>query len=161
MAQRNSAWRDRGAGVLPDLGSHLLDTAMFWFGDPAGIFCSTRPDPRTTFPHTDGICTYILEYSNGLRCVSIDDTWTGPAKEGCPAEIGIQWRIEGLNGLAIGELGWCKDPYTSASTLRYAAKGDRQFHEPRWTETKRRCPKAPPSLGGKRHTARSKSSLTL
>jgi predicted dehydrogenase len=33
---RNSPWRDRGAGVLPDLGSHLLDTAMFWFGDIAG-----------------------------------------------------------------------------------------------------------------------------
>ena len=30
---RNSAWRDSGAGVLPDLGSHLLDTARFWFGD--------------------------------------------------------------------------------------------------------------------------------
>lgn len=29
---RNSPWRDRGAGVLPDLGSHLLDTAIFWFG---------------------------------------------------------------------------------------------------------------------------------
>jgi scyllo-inositol 2-dehydrogenase (NADP+) len=29
---RDSAWRDTGAGVLPDLGSHLLDTAMFWFG---------------------------------------------------------------------------------------------------------------------------------
>jgi predicted dehydrogenase len=29
---RNSPWRDRGAGVLPDLGSHLLDTALFWFG---------------------------------------------------------------------------------------------------------------------------------
>jgi len=29
---RNSPWRDRGAGVLPDLGSHLLDTAWFWFG---------------------------------------------------------------------------------------------------------------------------------
>lgn len=28
---RNSAWRDTGAGVLPDLGSHLLDTALFWF----------------------------------------------------------------------------------------------------------------------------------
>ncbi len=26
------SWRDRGAGVLPDLGSHLLDTALFWFG---------------------------------------------------------------------------------------------------------------------------------
>ena len=30
---RDSAWRDQGAGVLPDLGSHLLDTARFWFGD--------------------------------------------------------------------------------------------------------------------------------
>ena len=29
---RNSAWRDQGAGVLPDLGSHLLDTVNFWFG---------------------------------------------------------------------------------------------------------------------------------
>lgn len=29
---RQSAWRDQGAGVLPDLGSHLLDTARFWFG---------------------------------------------------------------------------------------------------------------------------------
>ena len=26
---RNSEWRDQGAGVLPDLGSHLLDTARF------------------------------------------------------------------------------------------------------------------------------------
>jgi predicted dehydrogenase len=30
---RDSDWRDQGAGVLPDLGSHLLDTARFWFGD--------------------------------------------------------------------------------------------------------------------------------
>lgn len=28
---RESQWRDQGAGVLPDLGSHLLDTALFWF----------------------------------------------------------------------------------------------------------------------------------
>lgn len=30
---RESPWRDQRAGVLPDLGSHLLDTARFWFGD--------------------------------------------------------------------------------------------------------------------------------
>ncbi|MBL8703753.1 MAG: Gfo/Idh/MocA family oxidoreductase, partial [Rhodospirillales bacterium] len=30
---RESAWRDTEAGVLPDLGSHLLDTSRFWFGD--------------------------------------------------------------------------------------------------------------------------------
>tara|TARA_R110001606_G_scaffold363289_1_gene517301 strand:+ start:11341 stop:12273 length:933 start_codon:yes stop_codon:yes gene_type:complete len=33
---RESAWRDTGAGVLPDLGSHLLDTVAFWFGRPHG-----------------------------------------------------------------------------------------------------------------------------
>jgi predicted dehydrogenase len=32
---RDSAWRDQGAGVIPDLGSHLLDTCRFWFGDVA------------------------------------------------------------------------------------------------------------------------------
>ena len=31
---RNSMWRDQGAGVLPDLGSHLLDTVLFWLGQP-------------------------------------------------------------------------------------------------------------------------------
>ncbi|PWC55339.1 Gfo/Idh/MocA family oxidoreductase [Azospirillum sp. TSO22-1] len=30
---RDSEWRDQGAGVLPDLGSHLLDMCRFWFGD--------------------------------------------------------------------------------------------------------------------------------
>jgi len=35
---RDSEWRDQGAGVLPDLGSHLLDTVNFWFGPPAEDF---------------------------------------------------------------------------------------------------------------------------
>jgi predicted dehydrogenase len=35
---QQSAWRDKGAGVLPDLGSHLLDTCRFWFGDVASSF---------------------------------------------------------------------------------------------------------------------------
>jgi predicted dehydrogenase len=30
---RESEWRDKGAGVLPDLGSHLLDTLLFWTGE--------------------------------------------------------------------------------------------------------------------------------
>lgn len=38
---RESGWRDRGAGVLPDLGSHLLDTCRFWFGDIAPEFAVT------------------------------------------------------------------------------------------------------------------------
>jgi predicted dehydrogenase len=63
-----------------------------------------------------------------LRSVVIDDVWTGPAKEGCPADIRIEWRIEGLAGLAMGDIGWCKDPYTSPSSMRYARKGDASFH---------------------------------
>ncbi|MBI4294385.1 MAG: Gfo/Idh/MocA family oxidoreductase [Betaproteobacteria bacterium] len=35
---RESVWRDEGAGVLPDLGSHLIDTARFWFGDWNGSY---------------------------------------------------------------------------------------------------------------------------
>ena len=35
---RESEWRDQGAGVLPDLGSHLLDTCRFWFGDISDKF---------------------------------------------------------------------------------------------------------------------------
>jgi predicted dehydrogenase len=35
---RDSAWRDQGAGVLADLGSHLLDTALYWLGRPVSGF---------------------------------------------------------------------------------------------------------------------------
>jgi predicted dehydrogenase len=121
--------------TLRIMSIHHLDCFRHWFGDPERIFASIRPDPRTDFPHSDGICSYILEYASGLRCVGLDDTWTGPAKEGCPADLYIRWRIEGLDGLAIGDIGWCKDPCTTPSTIRWAAKGDAAFHEPRWTES--------------------------
>jgi predicted dehydrogenase len=122
--------QELGWVTLRIMSIHHLDCLRYWFGDPERIFCSTRLDPRTKFPHTDGICTSILEYENGLRCVVIDDIWTGPAREGCPSDIRINWRIEGLEGLALGDIGWCKDPYTTPSTLRYAAKGDVAFQQP-------------------------------
>lgn len=31
---RDSIWRDQGSGVLADLGSHLLNTILFWIGIP-------------------------------------------------------------------------------------------------------------------------------
>lgn len=30
---RDSVWRDKGLGVIADLGSHLIDTCFFWFSD--------------------------------------------------------------------------------------------------------------------------------
>jgi hypothetical protein len=121
--------------TLRILSIHHLDTFRYWFGDPQTIYCSCRTDPRTRFAHRDGICTYVLEYANGLRCVGIDDTWAGPAKEGCPSDIYLRWRIEGLEGLAIGDIGWVKNPYTTPSTIRYARKGDSAFNTPVWNES--------------------------
>ena len=124
-----------GWATLRIMSIHHLDCFRYWFGGPEGIYCSIRTDPRTKFAHADGICTYIIDYANGLRCVGIDDPWTGPAKEGCPSDIYLRWRIEGLNGLAIGDIGWCHDPYTTPSTIKFAGKGDTGFQEPEWTES--------------------------
>jgi predicted dehydrogenase len=41
---RNSPWRDQGFGVLPDLGSHLLDTVLFLFGKIEGACRPWRSD---------------------------------------------------------------------------------------------------------------------
>ncbi len=118
---------ETGSATLRIMSIHHLDCMRFWFGDPAFVFCSTRPDPRTKFEHTDGICATILEYAGGLRCVIIDDVWAGPVREGCPADLRIEWRLEGLDGQVIGDIGWCREPYTTPSTMRYAKRGDSEF----------------------------------
>ena len=116
-----------GSATFRIMSIHHLDCMRYWFGDPVRVFASSRPDPRTDFPHTDGICTTILEYESGLRGVVIDDVWAGPVREGSPGETRIEWRIEGLDGVAIGDVGWCKDPFTTPSSMRYARKGDAGF----------------------------------
>ena len=30
---KKSKWRDKGKGVLNDIGSHLLDLCLYWFSD--------------------------------------------------------------------------------------------------------------------------------
>jgi scyllo-inositol 2-dehydrogenase (NADP+) len=77
---RDSEWRDRGAGVLPDLGSHLLDTARFWFGnvgDDFGVISSRcfenrAPDhvvlgSRGTKPQLELEMT-LLNWRNHFTC---------------------------------------------------------------------------------------------
>ena len=127
--------KDLGWLTLRIMSIHHLDAFRYWFGEPEAIYCSARPDPRTKFPHTDGICSYVVEYANGLRCVGIDDIWTGPAKENCAREFYGHWRIEGVNGLAIGDIGWCKEPYTLPSTIHYASRGQAHFQCPIWGES--------------------------
>lgn len=77
---RNSAWRDQGLGVFPDLGSHLLDTTLFLFGRPAGAaevwrsrnFENRAPDHvhfgfRHAAPEIDHEVT-LLSWRNTFRC---------------------------------------------------------------------------------------------
>jgi len=128
-------WQERlGWCTLRIMSIHHLDTFRFWFGDPDRIFASTRPDPRTRFQHSDGICLYILEYDDsGLRASSWDDVWAGPAREGAGEDISIKWRIEGTQGLARGTIGWPSYPARTPSTLDYTTVTDQgEWHSPRW-----------------------------
>ena len=77
---RDSEWRDQGAGVLDDLGSHVLDTARFWFGEIGDqfsivsadrfenrspdhvVFANTRSTPRLEFEMT------LLSWRNHFTC---------------------------------------------------------------------------------------------
>jgi predicted dehydrogenase len=114
---------------------HHLDTFRYWLGNPERVIASTRPDPRTGFPHADGINLYILEFASGARATSIDDVWAGPAREGVASEIGIRWRVEGTEGLATGTIGWPAWPERAPSTIDFACKrsGD-GWHRPRWPQ---------------------------
>jgi len=112
-----------------------LDTFRFWFGTPERVLASTRPDPRTRFPHRDGINLYILEYDSGLRASAWDDVWAGPAREGGAPDIGIRWRVEGTEGMARGTIGWPGYPARVPSTLDYTTKRcPGEWIEPRWPE---------------------------
>jgi predicted dehydrogenase len=114
---------------------HHLDTFRYWFGTPQRVLASTRPDPRTSFPHQDGINLYILEYDNGCRAASWDDVWTGPAREGSESDIRIHWRVEGTDGLARGTIGWPSYPARTPSTLDFTTKQQPGYWlQPRWKE---------------------------
>jgi predicted dehydrogenase len=114
---------------------HHLDTFRYWFGTPGRVLASTRPDPRTKFAHADGINLYVLEYDNGIRACSWDDVWAGPCKEGVTGEVGIRWRVEGTEGLALGTIGWPSYPAKTPSTLDYStARQPNTWISPRWNE---------------------------
>ncbi len=92
---RDSAWRDQGAGVLPDLGSHLLDTARFWFGDLGEafritsascfenraadnvVFASESPRPKLEFEMT------LLSWRNNFTCDVFGENGTAHIRSLC------------------------------------------------------------------------------
>ena len=129
-------WQERQGWVtLRIMSIHHLDTFRYWLGDPERVFASVAPDPRTArkFAHRDGIALYILEFPGGVRASSWDDVWSGPAREGSAADIGIRWRVEGTAGIARGTIGWPGYPERIPSTIDYSTIHDNGlWNSPRW-----------------------------
>jgi scyllo-inositol 2-dehydrogenase (NADP+) len=105
---RDSAWRDQGAGVLPDLGSHLLDTVRFWFGGvgddftviSANCFENRAPDhvvlmSRAGAPALELEMT-LLSWRNHFTCDVLAENGTAHIRSLCkwgPASFTYRSRV--------------------------------------------------------------------
>ncbi|MFC5703984.1 Gfo/Idh/MocA family protein [Cohnella faecalis] len=104
-----------------NMGIHHIDIFRYLFGDPERVTALARRDPHTTFPHLDGITQYTFQYANELMATSLDDVWAWPG-EGTEKDIYIKWRVEGLDGMAQGTIGWPDYPNRTPSTLAFTTK---------------------------------------
>ncbi len=120
--------------TLSNMSVHHLDVLRHLFGEPCEITTQARTDPRTLFDHRDGICVSTLKFPSGLMALSLEDVWAGPRQEGYDDDAFISWRVEGLDGVAKGTIGW---PDGTPSTLTYnsrlATRGS--WLTPRWQTT--------------------------
>lgn len=115
-----------------NMGIHHIDVFRYLFGDPEKITAVARRDPRTAFKHIDGISQYTFQYGNELMATSLDDVWAWPG-EGAEKDIYIKWRVEGLEGMAQGTIGWPAYPERTPSTLEFTTKqSPGEWHRPEW-----------------------------
>jgi predicted dehydrogenase len=117
--------------TLSNMSVHHLDALRFLFGEPEEITTQTRGDPRTSFDHSDGIVVSTLRFPSGVLALSLEDVWSGPREPGYKDDQYIDWRVEGLDGVAKGTIGW---PTGAASTLQYASSRTTggEWRSPKW-----------------------------
>jgi len=114
------------------MGIHHVDAFRFLFGNPEWVTCVCRTDPRSKFPHVDGITQYTFQYEDGRMATSLDDVWAWP-EDPCEKDIYIQWRVEGTEGMAEGTIGWPSYPARTPSTLRFTSRRfPHRWIEPKW-----------------------------
>jgi predicted dehydrogenase len=70
----------------------------------------------------------ILEYGSGLRAIALDNCFSW-------IDHGIEWRVEGTEGVAKGTIGWPNYPAGSPSTIDFTTKKQPGYwFQPRWPE---------------------------
>jgi predicted dehydrogenase len=113
---------------------HHMDVMRHLFGEVKEITSVARTDPRTKFKHTDGIVASTLRFKSGVMAQSLEDVWSGPRAEGYDDDIFIGWRVEGLEGVAKGTIGW---PKGKPSTLTYNSRltSGGKWVTPKWETT--------------------------
>jgi predicted dehydrogenase len=125
-------WQDfikpYGRIALLNMSIHHLDAFRYLFGDPERVVVSYRHDPSHEFPHEDGMAFYILEYADGLRAIGLDNCFTW-------ADHRIEWRVEGMEGIAKGTIGWPDYPEGSPSTIDWTTRAmDGEWDRFRWED---------------------------
>ena len=76
---RNQKWRDKGLGIIQDLGPHLMDTIKFWFNNNLQFksifqnkFENKSPDHAILFTKKDNLFVKLemsmCMWKNSLRC---------------------------------------------------------------------------------------------
>lgn len=114
------------------MGIHHVDIFRYLFGDPEEVTCVCRTDPRTKFQHTDGITQFTYRYANGMMATSLDDVWAWP-NEPCEKDTYIKWRVEGIDGMAQGTIGWPHYPAHCPSTFEMTCRAfPNEWLRPSW-----------------------------
>ena len=98
--------------MLLGMSIHHLDQFRYLFGEPLEITAHLATYPGQPWAG-ESIALYVLRYESGLLATGFDDgfPWTRDWSE--------DYRIEGLEGIARGEIGW---PSGGFSTLEYTTR---------------------------------------
>lgn len=128
----NGAWRERplpGSGIFYDLGSHLIDQTLWFFGMPAAVTAeinSQRPwakaddhfDVRLHYP------AFTATLKSGMLCKIPGPTYLIHGTNGSFVKYGLDVQEAALDGGAIPEgKNWGREPEEIWGTIHAEYKG--------------------------------------
>ena len=93
--------------TLANMSVHHLDVLRFLFGDADEIYHAGAHGPaHHVRPHRRHHRLDAEVRRRACSRVSLEDVWSGPREEGFDSDIWISWRVEGIDGVAKGTIGW-------------------------------------------------------